>query len=234
MFFEVVICAFIGIVAVLAILGLWRKKYSRFVPDNKHSVFHVLVDVMDSILFGALGKNALHLYIVKYFTQKSKNLDDNRYLHIGCVVCDGESSQWKERRKLLAPCFQSSMLKGYLNVFNDHAQKLVEFLHEETGKEFTCVENLLSLCSLDIVCETILGIKIRALQNEAKEYVSSLERYANSVVVLPLMLFIICMYIMLFTTTTYVIQLNPSSYFQKDFEEEAQIFLTFLMSGYCW
>ncbi|GIY94208.1 hypothetical protein CEXT_727811 [Caerostris extrusa] len=51
MFFEVVVCAFIGIVAVLAILTLWRKKHSRFVPDNKHSVFQVLVDAMDSILF---------------------------------------------------------------------------------------------------------------------------------------------------------------------------------------
>ncbi|GIY04004.1 cytochrome P450 4V2 [Caerostris extrusa] len=113
-----------------------ERKRSRFVPDNKDSVFHVLVDAMDSILFGALGKNALQL-LKKYIT----------------IALCSESSQWKERRKLLAPCFQSSMLKGYLNVFNDHAQKLVEFLHEETGKEFTCVENLLSLCSLDIVCD---------------------------------------------------------------------------------
>ncbi|GIX93049.1 hypothetical protein CDAR_170871 [Caerostris darwini] len=65
MFFDVVICAFIGIVAVLAILGLWRKKYSRFVPDNKHSAFKVLVDVMDSILFVTSGKkNALHVMAV--------------------------------------------------------------------------------------------------------------------------------------------------------------------------
>ncbi|GIY54990.1 cytochrome P450 4c3 [Caerostris extrusa] len=127
MFFEVVVCAFIGIIAVSAILTLSRKKYSRVVPDNKHSIFQVLVEAMASILFVTSGKkNALHL-------------------------CN-DSSQWKERRKLLAPCFQSSMLKGYLNVFNEHAQKLVEFLHEETGKEFTCVENPLSLCSLDIVC----------------------------------------------------------------------------------
>ncbi|GIY31057.1 hypothetical protein CDAR_83391 [Caerostris darwini] len=63
MFFEVVFCALIGIIAVLAILTLWEKKYSRFVPDNKHSVFRVLVDVMDSILFVTSGKkNALHFF----------------------------------------------------------------------------------------------------------------------------------------------------------------------------
>ncbi|GIY31054.1 hypothetical protein CDAR_83361 [Caerostris darwini] len=192
MFFEVVVCALIGIIAVLAILTLWRKKYSRFVPDNKHSVFQVLVDALDSILFVTSGKqNALHLYIMKYFEEKSKKfkqyplfthwlcgvrlviihkaeavkelLKEKRiieksdfydffkpYLGTGLLTCD--SSQWKERRKLLAPCFQSSMLKGYLTVFNEYAQKLVEFLHEETDKEFTCVERPLSLCSLDILC----------------------------------------------------------------------------------
>ncbi|GIX66984.1 cytochrome P450 4V2 [Caerostris extrusa] len=203
---------------------------------------------MDSILFVTSGKkNALHVYIMKYFREKSKNLDSNRYLHTGCVVPDGriigrlecgrtqlevseelgiaqsfisrlwqrfqddgsverkriieksdfydyfkpymgtgiatcDSSQWKERRKLLAPGFQNSILRGYLTVFNEHAQKLVEFLHEETGKEFTCVESPISLCSLDIVCETILGVKIGALQNEAREYVSSLRRLLDSTI----------------------------------------------------
>ncbi|GIX96698.1 cytochrome P450 4V2 [Caerostris darwini] len=216
MFFEVVVCAFIGIIAVLAILTLWRKKNSRFVPDNKHSVFHVLIDAIDSILFVTSGKqNALHLYILNYFREKSKKfrqqplftnwlcgvrwviihkaeavkdlLKEKRisersdfydffkpYLGTGIITCD--SSQWKERRKLLAPCFQTSMLKGYIDIFNEHAQKLVEFLHEETSKEFTCVESPLALCSLDIVCESILGVKIGALQREAEEYVSSLDR----------------------------------------------------------
>ncbi|GIX80590.1 cytochrome P450 4V2 [Caerostris extrusa] len=215
MFFEVVVCAFIGIIAVLAILTLWKKKYSRFVPDNTHSVFKALVDVMDSILFVTSGKkNALHIYIMKYFKEKSKKfkqyplfthwlcgvrwvfihkaeavkelLKEKRiieksdfydffkpYLGTGLLTCP--SSQWKERRKLLAPCFQSSMLKGNLTVFNEHAQKLVEFLHEETDKEFTCVETP-ALCSLDVVCESILGVKIGALQSEAEEYVSSLHR----------------------------------------------------------
>ncbi|GIY38654.1 cytochrome P450 4V2 [Caerostris darwini] len=216
MFFEVVICAFIGIVAVLAILGLWRKKYSRFVPDNKHSVFKVLVDVMDSILFVTSGKkNALHVYIVKYFKEKSKKsrqqplfthwlcgvrlviihkaeavkefFKEKRIIEIsdfhdffkpyvgtGILTCGG--SQWKAQRKLLSAGFHSSMLKGYLVVINDHAQKLVEILHEETGKDFTSVESLLSLCSLDIVCESILGVKIGAMQKEAEEYVSSLHK----------------------------------------------------------
>ncbi|GIY38655.1 cytochrome P450 4c3 [Caerostris darwini] len=99
--------------------------------------------------------------------------------YVGTCVFTCESSQWKERRKLLAAGFHSTMLKGYVNVFNEHAQKLVEFLHEETGKEFTCVERPFSLCSLDIVCECIFGVKIGALQSEAEEYVSSLHRFSD-------------------------------------------------------
>ncbi|GIY38649.1 cytochrome P450 4V2 [Caerostris darwini] len=73
-----------------------------------------------------------------------------------CALCS-DSSQWKERRKLLAAGFHSSMLKGYVTVINEHAQKLVEFLHEETGKEFKCVESPLSMCSLDIVCGRVFA-----------------------------------------------------------------------------
>ncbi|GIY53338.1 hypothetical protein CEXT_286921 [Caerostris extrusa] len=71
MFFEVVVlCLHRG---VFAILTLRRKKYSRFVSDSKHSVFHMLVDALDSILFATSGKkNSLHVYIVKYFKEKSK------------------------------------------------------------------------------------------------------------------------------------------------------------------
>ncbi|GIY17764.1 cytochrome P450 4c3 [Caerostris extrusa] len=96
------------------------------------------------------------------------------YVGTGIITCD--SSQWKERRKLLAPCFHSSMLKGNITVFNEHAQKLVEFLHEETDKEFTCVENPISLCSLDILCGELNDTDNQHCVNEGKAYVSSLHR----------------------------------------------------------
>ncbi|GIY53342.1 hypothetical protein CEXT_286941 [Caerostris extrusa] len=139
-----------------------EKKYSRFVPDNKHSVFKMLVDVMDSILFVTSGKkNALHLsdLFLTTSTQRVQDVGRCNGFHLVRYIWKEERlaslSQWKERRKLLAVGFQSSMLKGYLTVFNEHAQKWVKFLHEETGNEFTCVESPISLCSLDIVCDEL-------------------------------------------------------------------------------
>ncbi|GIY85568.1 cytochrome P450 4V2 [Caerostris extrusa] len=87
-----------------------------------------------------------------------------------------DSSQWKDRRKLFVLCFQSNMLKGYLTVFNEHSHKFVDFLHKETEKEFTIVDEPISLSTLDILCECIMGVNIGALENESKQYVESLRR----------------------------------------------------------
>ncbi|GIX93064.1 hypothetical protein CDAR_170971 [Caerostris darwini] len=104
--------------------------------------------------------------IVKYFREKSKQfrqyplhtywfcglqvelLKEKRIIeksdfydffkpYVGTDILTCDSSQWKERRKLLVSRAACSK-----DVFNEHAQKLVDFLHEETG---TCVESPISL-----------------------------------------------------------------------------------------
>ncbi|GIY38656.1 cytochrome P450 4V2 [Caerostris darwini] len=153
MVFEVVVCAFIGIIAVLAILTLWRKKYSQFVPDDKHSIFQVLLDAIDSILFVISGnQNALHL---------------------------STAPSGKSEGSCSLPCFQSSMLKGIHHCLQRACAEIGRVSSRGNGKEFTCVERPLSLCSLDIVCESILGVKIGALRSEAEEYVHSLHRLSD-------------------------------------------------------
>ncbi|GIY85570.1 cytochrome P450 4V2 [Caerostris extrusa] len=74
------------------------------------------------------------------------------------------------------PCFQSNMLKGYLTVFNEHSLKFVKHLMKETEKEFTSIEEPISLCALDILCECIMGVKMGEFENERKQYVESLHR----------------------------------------------------------
>ncbi|GIY38659.1 hypothetical protein CDAR_398791 [Caerostris darwini] len=155
MFFEVVVCAFIAIIAVLAILTLWRMKYSRFVSDNKHSVFQVLLDVMDSILFVTSGKkNALHLckmslaYLIESAFSGVPMQNDSH--SPGTKIASSDSSQWKGRRKLLAAGFQSSMLKKIPRCLQPACAEVGRVSARGNGKEFTCVESLLPLCSLDI------------------------------------------------------------------------------------
>ncbi|GFY08729.1 cytochrome P450 4V2 [Trichonephila clavipes] len=87
------------------------------------------------------------------------------------------SQEWKPRRKLLTPCFHADILRSYMDVFNEHSQKLVKFFHQETTKEFTYVKKPITLAALDILCETVFGIQIGAFENEDLRYVKSLNSY---------------------------------------------------------
>ncbi|GIY71039.1 cytochrome P450 4V2 [Caerostris extrusa] len=73
------------------------------------------------------------------------------------------------------------MLKGYLTVFNEHSLKFVKHLMKETENEFTIVDTPISLSTLDILCECVMGVKIGALENEGAQYVRSLHRTTNLV-----------------------------------------------------
>ncbi|GIX78238.1 cytochrome P450 4V2, partial [Caerostris darwini] len=118
---------------------------------------------------------------VKDLVQVKKNIQKSWIYYFfqsicgeGLFTCD--STQWRDRRKLFAPCFQSNMLKGYLTVFNEHSHKFVKHLMKETENDFTIVDEPISLSTLDIVCECIMGVNIGALENESKQYVEALHR----------------------------------------------------------
>ncbi|XP_055948116.1 cytochrome P450 4V2-like isoform X3 [Argiope bruennichi] len=72
---------------------------------------------------------------------------------IGTGLLSSEVSKWRKRRKLLMPCFSSGILRGFYPVFNERSQKLVNFLQEETKKEFTYKETPVTLAALDIICD---------------------------------------------------------------------------------
>ncbi|GBM32161.1 Cytochrome P450 4V2 [Araneus ventricosus] len=72
----------------------------------------------------------------------------------------------KPRRKALVPCFHSDILRSFVPVFSNEAQKLVNVLQKETNKDFTDIVEPVSLCAVDITCETLFGITIDALGNK--------------------------------------------------------------------
>ncbi|GIY40515.1 cytochrome P450 4V2, partial [Caerostris extrusa] len=90
-----------------------------------------------------------------------------------------DSTQWKDRRKLFAPLLPEQHAQGYLTVFNEHSHKFVEYLMKQTENEFTSIDFPISLSTLDIVCECIMGVNIGALENESKQFVVSLHRTTN-------------------------------------------------------
>ncbi|GFT15406.1 cytochrome P450 4V2 [Nephila pilipes] len=70
---------------------------------------------------------------------------------LGTGLITSSVDKWKPRRKLLTPCFHADILRGFLPVFNEHSQKFVEHLRQETKKEFTYIGTPVTLTALDII-----------------------------------------------------------------------------------
>ncbi|GIX78198.1 cytochrome P450 4V2 [Caerostris darwini] len=155
----------------LGIISAFRKWSNTF---KKYPLFCVWITYAPFVL---IHKSEA----VKDLLQVKKNIQKSWIYYFFQAVCGKglftcERTQWKDRRKLFAPCFQSNMLKGYLTVFNEHSLKFVKYLMKEMESNFTCVDVPISLSTLDIVCECIMGVNIGAFENGSKQYVESLHR----------------------------------------------------------
>ncbi|XP_062864386.1 cytochrome P450 4V2 [Trichomycterus rosablanca] len=101
------------------------------------------------------------------------------WLGTGLLTSTGE--KWRHRRKLLTPTFHFSILTDFLEVMNEQAEILVEKLDKQAGRgPFDCFSHI-TLCALDIICETAMGKKIYAQSNSDSEYVRSVYRMSDLV-----------------------------------------------------
>ncbi|KAF8796534.1 Cytochrome P450 4V2 like protein [Argiope bruennichi] len=82
---------------------------------------------------------------------------------------------WKPRRKLLNRCFHPDILRGFLPVFNEHAQELVK-VFRESENEFTEIFHTIALCALDTICETAFDVKLKTLENNESQYSNTVRR----------------------------------------------------------
>ncbi|XP_033985126.1 cytochrome P450 4V2-like [Trematomus bernacchii] len=103
------------------------------------------------------------------------------FLHpwLGTGLLTSTGPKWRQRRKMLTPTFHFSILTEFLEVMNEQAEILVEKLEKQAGKgPFNCF-NYITLCALDIICETAMGKKIYAQSNSDSEYVKSVYKMSD-------------------------------------------------------
>nr|XP_042895147.1 cytochrome P450 4c3 [Parasteatoda tepidariorum] len=89
----------------------------------------------------------------------------------GLITSSG--MKWKKRRRLLTPAFHFRILDDFLPVIDSHARYLAEKLKDEVGSKSFDLVPYVTLCSLDILCETAMGKYVGA-QEKDTPYVKAL------------------------------------------------------------
>ncbi|XP_075866768.1 cytochrome P450 4V2 isoform X2 [Microcebus murinus] len=99
------------------------------------------------------------------------------WLGLGLLTSTG--NKWRSRRKMLTPTFHFTILEDFLDIMNEQANILVNKLEKHVNQEaFNCFFYI-TLCALDIICETAMGKNIGAQSNDDSEYVRAVYRMSD-------------------------------------------------------
>uniref|UniRef100_A0A0R3RLW7 Cytochrome P450 n=1 Tax=Elaeophora elaphi TaxID=1147741 RepID=A0A0R3RLW7_9BILA len=95
---------------------------------------------------------------------------------IGQGLLISEPKKWRTRRKLLTPTFHYGILKDFVDVYNKHGRTLLRKLHALCGDQYNDIYHIISLCTLDVICEAALGTHVDA-QNKSSPYLDAVCKF---------------------------------------------------------
>ncbi|XP_035148364.3 cytochrome P450 4V2 isoform X2 [Callithrix jacchus] len=101
------------------------------------------------------------------------------WLGLGLLTSTG--NKWRSRRKMLTPAFHFTILEDFLDIMNEQANILVKKLEKHVNQEaFNCFFYV-TLCALDVICETAMGKNIGAQSNDDSKYVRAVYRMSEMI-----------------------------------------------------
>uniref|UniRef100_A0A8R1HR30 CYtochrome P450 family n=1 Tax=Caenorhabditis japonica TaxID=281687 RepID=A0A8R1HR30_CAEJA len=114
--------------------------------------------------------------LVEPIFTSSKNLDKGFAYQmlepwLGVSILTSGKDKWRPKRKLLTPTFHYDILKDFLPIFNEQAKILVQKMSTYGKDDEIDILAIITLCTLDIICETSMGRTVGAQTEENNEYV---------------------------------------------------------------
>ncbi|KAK7579876.1 hypothetical protein V9T40_000505 [Parthenolecanium corni] len=114
-------------------------------------------------------------YIVKYFDRYGSNF----ILYVESLIVIHTSStewvKWHQRRKMLAPAFSHSILNFACDVMRRNSEVLVMHLEAEVNSDGFDVVPYISSCSLDIIGEAAMSMKLNSQLGSSKKYLNNIQ-----------------------------------------------------------
>ncbi|KAJ8888511.1 hypothetical protein PR048_008002 [Dryococelus australis] len=90
--------------------------------------------------------------------------------------------QWKKHRRIITPTFHFQNLENFLEVVHSNGHKMIEKLKIEVDGPDIDISQYISLCTLDIIAETGMGITIDAQDNDEADFVRATRTMGNIVI----------------------------------------------------
>ncbi|NXA98309.1 CP4V2 protein, partial [Melanocharis versteri] len=121
---------------------------------------------------------------VEVILNSSKHIEKSYlyvFLHpwLGTGLLTSTGDKWRSRRKMITPTFHFAILNDFLDVMNEQGNILVKKLEKHVDKEPFNVFMDITLCALDIICETAMGRNVGAQKNKDSDYVSAIYRMGD-------------------------------------------------------
>ncbi|CAG7725592.1 unnamed protein product [Allacma fusca] len=103
---------------------------------------------------------------------------------LGEGLLTSQGSKWFHRRKMLTPSFHFKILEEFMSVYNEQSKVMVDILKRDSdgGKKAVEISQYITLCTLDIICETAMGKSINAQREKDSPYVNAIYEF-NKVLV---------------------------------------------------
>ncbi|XP_043277718.1 uncharacterized protein [Venturia canescens] len=95
---------------------------------------------------------------------------------LGSGLFTAPADIWRIHRKLIAPTFNAKILESFVEVFAKQSEIMTKLMSKELGGGDFDVFEYVSLCTLDIVCETAMGVTAQAQVEKDSRYVHSAKR----------------------------------------------------------
>ncbi|XP_076269443.1 cytochrome P450 4d2-like [Rhynchophorus ferrugineus] len=110
-------------------------------------------------------------------TVEINKADHYHYLDawLGEGLLTSKGYKWRTHRKAITPAFHFSILQNFVQVFEQVGTKLVDKLSKKEGEECIDISKIISLYTLDVICEAAMGVKINALEVETSDYIKSVK-----------------------------------------------------------
>nr|BAV38819.1 cytochrome P450 [Thalassodrilides sp. MI-2015] len=136
--------------------------------------YHCLVVATNANAAEVLLKSSTHM-------TKSFLYDFIRpWLGTGLLMLISTGSKWHARRKMITPTFHFKILEDFLEVFNEQSTVMTKHLEKMAGKSkgFDVIP-FVTLCALDIICDTAMGRHVNAQAHSDSEYVQAIYRISD-------------------------------------------------------